>query len=79
MITIDEKAEIVPGCVLYNPAENVRYKVIDLTVDKELRSPVASLLPLPPFGTSKNEFRISIGSIIALGYLLEDSGGYQLL
>lgn len=78
MITIDDNAEIRSGSIIYNPAENVRYKVTDLTFDNELKTPFARLLPLPPFGTTKMEFRISIGSIIALGYLLEGDN-YHLL
>jgi hypothetical protein len=78
MIIIDDKAQIVPGNIIYNPAENVRYKVTDLVFDNELKTPFVLLLPLPPFGTVKMEFRISIGSIIALGYLLEGES-YHLL
>lgn len=79
MITIDEKAEIVPGNIIYNPTENVRYKVTKVGFDEELRAPFARLLPLPPLGSYNKEFLISIGSIIALGYLLEGDSNYQLL
>lgn len=79
MITIDDNAEIVKGSIIYNPTENVRYKVTGISIDNELETHFARLLPLPPFGTIQKEFRISIGSIIALGYLLEGDNNYQLL
>lgn len=71
MITIDENAEIIPGNIIYNPTENVKYKVTDLGYYVDLKTPFVYLKPLPPFGTSTSEFRISIGSMIALGFVLE--------
>ena len=70
MLTIDASVEIVAGNIVYNPAENARYKVIDFGPDNDLRAPFLHLDPLPPYGSSIKPFRISLGSIIALGYVL---------
>lgn len=79
MITIDDNAPINRGSIIYNPSENVRYKVTEMSFDDELRTSFVRLLPLPPIGSYSKEFRISIGSIIALGYLLEGDSKYHLL
>lgn len=75
MIILDEKVEIAPGNIIYNPTENVRYKVTHLAYNHELRSQFVSLEPLPPLGSAVRQFSISFGSMIALGYVVEGERG----
>jgi len=71
MLLIDASVTINAGNIIYNPAENVRYKVLEFKTDAELNAPFLHLEPLPPFGSASKPFTISLGSIIALGYVLE--------
>jgi hypothetical protein len=70
MIDLNPETNIKEGDYIYNPVENVKYLVTSYTYNMDFKTIVAYLKPIPPFGTSKNEFSMPILSMIDLKYKL---------
>ncbi len=69
-IKITNQTYIVEGNTIYNPTEKVYYRVNAYVYNMTYKTEILYLSPIPPFGTSKNDFSIPIDSAVELGYEL---------